>query len=65
MRGFVISRSDYLDDFELCRRASALFPDVAALHPGLALCVGKQGHPGIALSADNLRICRETLEEHP
>jgi tetratricopeptide (TPR) repeat protein len=111
---FLISRSDYHDGFELYRRATGRFPDVAALHQGLCLCAGKQGRqdmalaaaeaalalepdnqelvndmgwtlyergepdralpflqraveldPQDALAAENLRICREALEEHP
>jgi tetratricopeptide (TPR) repeat protein len=110
---FLISRSDYRAGFELYQRAAARFPDTAALHQGLCLCAGKQGHQDIALAAaeaalvlepdnqalvndmgwtlyergepdralpflqraveldpqdalaaENLRICREALEEH-
>ncbi len=111
---FLISRSDYRDGFELYQRATSRFPEVAALHQGLCLCAGKQGHQDIALAAaeaalalepdnqelvndmgwtlyergeperalpflqraveldpqdalaaENLRICREAIEQHP
>ena len=48
---FLISRYDYRDGFELYRRATDRFPDIAALHQGLCLCAGKQGHQDIALAA--------------
>lgn len=110
---FLISRSDYRDGFELYQRAVTHFPNAAALHQGLCLCAGHQGHHEVALAAaeaalalepdnqelvndmgwtlyergeldralpflqraveldpqdplaaENLRICRETLDQH-
>jgi tetratricopeptide (TPR) repeat protein len=56
---FLISRSDYHDGFELYQRAAARFPEVAALHQGLCLCAGKQGHPDIALAAAEAALALE------
>jgi len=50
-RAATISRSDYRDGFELYQRAVAHFPDAAALHQGLCLCAGHQGHQEVALVA--------------
>jgi len=56
---FLISRSDYRDGFELYRRATDRFPDIAALHQGLCLCAGKQGHQDIALAAAEAALALE------
>lgn len=56
---FLISRSDYRDGFELYQRAVAHFPDVAALHQGLCLCAGRQGHQEIALAAAEAALALE------
>ncbi len=56
---FLISRSDYRDGFELYQRATARFPDVAALHQGLCLCAGRQGHQDIALAAAEAALALE------
>jgi tetratricopeptide (TPR) repeat protein len=56
---FLISRSDYRDGFELYQRAVAHFPDAAALHQGLCLCAGHQGHHEVALAAAEAALALE------
>ncbi len=56
---FLISRSDYRDGFELYRQATRRFPDAAALHQGLSLCAGKEGHQDIALAAAEAALALE------
>lgn len=56
---FLISRRDYRDGFELYRRATDRFPAVAALHQGLCLCAGRQGHQDIARSAAEAALALE------
>jgi|AntRauTorcE11898_2_1112593.scaffolds.fasta_scaffold14033_2 tetratricopeptide (TPR) repeat protein len=56
---FLISRSDYRDGFELYQRAVARFPDAAALHQGLCLCAGHQGHHEVALAAAEAALALE------
>ncbi len=56
---FLISRSDYRVGFELYQRAVARFPDAAALHQGLCLCAGHQGHHEVALAAAEAALALE------
>jgi tetratricopeptide (TPR) repeat protein len=56
---FLISRSDYRDGLELYQRAVAHFPETAALHQGLCVCAGHQGHPEIALAAAEAALALE------
>ena len=56
---FLISRSDYRDGFELYERAVVHFPDAAALHQGLSLCAGRQGHHEVALAAAEAALALE------
>lgn len=45
--------------FEFYRRAVAHFPDAAALHQGLCLCAGHQGHHEVALAAAEAALTLE------
>ena len=60
---FLISRSDYRDGFELYQRAVLHFPDSAALHHGLRLCAGRQGHHEVALAAAETALALEPLNQ--
>ncbi len=56
---FLISRSDYRSGFGLYQRAVTHFPDVAALHQGLSLRAGRQGHHEVALAAAEAALALE------
>ena len=56
---FLIGRSDYRDGFELYQQAVAHYPEVAALHQGLCVCAGHQGHQDLALRAAEAALALE------
>jgi len=56
---FLIDRRDYADGLELYRRAAARFPDVGALHQGLACCAGHEGQFEEAVTASYAALALE------
>jgi tetratricopeptide (TPR) repeat protein len=48
--GFLIGLGQYGDGLELYQRATTRFPDVAALHQGVACCAGHEGQYELAVT---------------